>query len=200
MFDSNIRAVLIGSFPTIVIISVISISMRIVYLMKNKEKPVFYQELLKYVFIVYIMCLFYVVTFQDVAWSGNNFIPFKEIFRYSIGSRAFFKNVIGNMIMFIPYGFFVSYFLKLEKVSTAFLMTLITSITIEVTQLVIGRVFDVDDILLNIIGGLIGFGIFSIIYKIKSKLPAILKKPFVYNIIMIILMAVALIYLVNLVR
>lgn len=200
MFDSNIKAILAGSWPTIVIISVIAISMRIVYLVKNKEKPIIYKELLKYAFVVYIMCLFYVVTFQDVSWSTSNFIPFKEILRYSIGSKIFFKNVIGNMIMFIPYGFFVAYFLKLEKLKTSIFMTLITSITIEVTQLIIGRVFDVDDIMLNLLGGIIGFGIYYLISKIKSKLPPILKKPIVYNIIMLILVALALIYLVYLVR
>lgn len=200
MFDSNIKAILAGSWPTIVMISVIAISMRIVYLVKNKQLIIFYQELLKYAFIVYIMCLFYVVTFQDVSWSSSNFIPFREIFRYQIGSKLFFKNVIGNMIMFIPYGFFVGYFLKLDKLKTAVIMVLIASITIETTQLVIGRVFDVDDILLNLVGGIIGFYIFSIIYKIKSKLPLILKKPIVYNIIMIILLGLAGTYLVYLVR
>ena len=200
MFDSNIKAILAGSWPTIVIISVIAISMRIVYFIKNEEKPVIYKELFKYAFIVYIMCLFYVVTFQDVSWSTSNFIPFREIFRYSIGSKMFFKNVIGNMIMFIPYGFFVAYFLKLEKLKSSIFMTLITSVTIEFTQLIIGRVFDVDDIMLNLLGGMVGFGIYYLIYKIESKLPAILKKPIIYNIIMLIFMALAGIYLINLVR
>ena len=32
-----------------------------------------------------------VVTFQDVSWSTSNFTPFKEIFRYEIGDRLFYK-------------------------------------------------------------------------------------------------------------
>ena len=146
------------------------------------------------------MCLFYVVTFQDVSWSTSNFIPFKEINRYQFGSHLFLKNVLGNMIMFIPYGFFVAYFLKLEKLSTSLFMTLITSLTIEITQLIIGRVFDVDDILLNILGGIVGFSLYFILYKIKSKLPPLLKKPIIYNIIMIILMVLVGIYLIYIVR
>ena len=89
------------------------------------------------------MLLFHIVTFQDVTWSTSNFTPFKEIFRYTFGSRAFYKNVVGNMIMFMPYGF-VSYFISL-KPYLILLLSLIVSITIETTQL-IGRVFDIDDI------------------------------------------------------
>src|SRR5574344_599358 len=165
LFENNIKQILSQTWPTLIIITVIALSMRIVYLVKNKQQFILYKELMTYLFIVYIMCLFYVVTFQDVSWSTSNFIPFKEIFRYKVGSRYFFKNVLGNMIMFIPYGFFVSYFLKLKKLYSISLLTLLTSITIEVTQLLIGRVFDVDDILLNLCGGIVGFIIYYIIHK-----------------------------------
>ena len=40
LFDSNIKAILAGSWPTIVMISVIAISMRIVYLFITHEKPI----------------------------------------------------------------------------------------------------------------------------------------------------------------
>lgn|SRR5574344_254553 len=200
LFDDNIRAILVDMWPTLLLITVVCVSMRITYIIKYKVKVVLYKELISYFFIVYILCLFYVVTFQDVDWSSSNFIPFKEILRYNFGSRAFFKNILGNMVMFMPYGFFVSYFLKLDKVSYITLLTLLTSATIEVTQLVIGRVFDVDDILLNLIGGLSGYLIFSIIYKIKSKLPNFLKKPYIYNIIMVIFLMLLGFYIVSLVR
>lgn len=37
------------------------------------------------------------------------------------------------------------------------------SVTVETTQLLIGRVFDIDDIILNIIGGIVGYGIYRLI-------------------------------------
>ena len=200
MFEDNIKAILEEMWPTLLLITFVLLSMRIVYIFKHHEKVVLYKELLSYIFVIYIMCLFYVVTFQDVSWSSSNFIPFKEIFRYKVGTKLFFKNVLGNMIMFIPYGFFISYFLKLKKVYSASLMILLTSVTIEVTQLLIGRVFDVDDIMLNLLGGIIGFAIYYIISKIKSKLPDFLKKPFIYNIIMLILIGTVISYLVLVVK
>ena len=199
LFSDNIKAILIDMWPTILLITVVALSMRLTYVFKNKEKFVLYKDLMFYFFITYILCLFYVVTFQDVSWSTSNFIPFKEILRYSIGSSLFYKNVLGNMVMFVPFGFFVSYFLKLEKVYGITLITLLTSITIEVTQLLIGRVFDVDDLLLNLVGGVFGYLLYEVIHKVRIKLPNFLKKDYIYNIKMILLIIVFGFYVVKVV-
>lgn len=182
MFNTTIRNIIFNIWPMIIIMSVILSSLRITSIIKNKEKFVLYDELLKLGFLIYIISLFYVVTFQDVSWSTSNFIPFKEMFRYRIFSTMFFKNVIGNMIMFMPYGFFISYILKLDKKTIVLFLSFLVSITIEVTQLVIGRVFDVDDILLNIVGGFVGYFIYRLIIKIQNHLPSFLKNNCFYNI------------------
>ena len=195
MFEVTIVNILSNIWPMVVIFTVILASYRIAHIMKYEEKFILYKEVLKLGFIIYIMSLFYVVTFQDVSWSTSNFIPFKEMFRYELGSTMFLKNVIGNMIMFMPYGFFISYFLKAEKKSTIICLSIIVSLTIEVTQLMIGRVFDVDDIMLNILGGLVGFYIYKLIYMVKRHLPEVLKKNIVYNIIVIGILIIVFWYL-----
>lgn len=159
-------------WPMIFICSVIMVILRIAYLIKNKQRFVFYKEIFMFVFVIYMMCLFYVVTFQDIdakGMSGYNIIPFREMFRYQIGSRLFFKNVIGNLIMFVPFGFFTAYIIRETKLKWVLLITLIVSVTIEVTQTQIGRVFDIDDVILNIIGGVIGYYLFSFIYHFRNK-------------------------------
>ena len=162
---------LMESTWSIVAITVIAlISLRITYVIKYKKKFIVYEELLSLIFVIYILMFFQIVTYQDVISYGNNFIPFKELTRYSFGSTLFFKNVIGNILLFIPYGFFVSYYLKLEKKRSAFYLVLIVSLAIEFVQLVIGRCFDVDDILLNIVGGMIGYYIYYILDKITNKM------------------------------
>ena len=192
MFSNSIREILLDIWPSLIICLVIITSLRITYLIKYKSNFVFYKEILMLGFIMYVIALFEVVTFQDVSWSSSNFIPFKEMLRYEFGTKLFFKNVVGNMIMFIPFGFFTSYFLKLKKFYSVFILTLLTSITIETTQLLIGRVFDIDDIFLNIIGGLIGYFIFKIIYKIKF-----LKKESIYNIIISVVLILIILYLLG---
>lgn len=195
MFDITIKNILANIWPMVLIITVILSTLRISYIIKNEEKFYFYKEIFNLGFIIYIISLFYVVTFQDVSWSTSNFIPFKEILRYEIFSGMFFRNVVGNMIMFIPYGFFISYFLKANKKSTVFFLCLITSCTIEITQLIIGRVFDVDDIFLNVIGGLFGYFIYKIIEKIKDKLPNFLRNEIFYNIFVIIIVSLICVYI-----
>lgn len=197
MIRDTVLEIFGATWPTIIISTVILVSMRIVYLLKYHKKIVLYEELITLLFIIYVLCLFYVVTFQDVSWSTSNFTPFEEMFRYEIGSRLFIKNVLGNVILFLPYGFFAAYYLKLQKPLSILGLSLLVSLTIETTQLLIGRVFDIDDIILNMIGGLLGFYIYHILSKINDHLPEMLKKPIIYNIIVICLLVLVIVYLVG---
>ena len=185
--SNTIHGVIDFTWPMVIISVIIMVSFRITYLIKNHEKIVIYKELSMLVFAVYILCLFQVVTFQDDAsWASNNFIPFKEIMRYNITSRLFIKNVLGNMMMFLPFGFFASYYLRAEKKVLPLLLTIIASISIEVVQLIIGRVFDVDDIILNIIGGLLGYYIYAVLREINNKLPKVFENEWVRNILVML--------------
>lgn len=186
--SSTIQGVIGFTWPMIIISMIIMVSFRICYLVKSKQSLVIHKELTMLIFGIYILCLFQVVTFQDdVSWATNNFIPFKEIMRYNITSRLFFKNVLGNMIMFLPFGFFVSYYLKSEKLTLPLFLILIASISIEVVQLLIGRVFDVDDIILNILGGLLGYGLYFIFRRIGERLPSFTKKDWFLNTLSILI-------------
>ncbi|MCI5879580.1 MAG: VanZ family protein [Bacillales bacterium] len=192
--------VLRDTWPILVICSIIFVSMRIVYLVKSDKKIYIHKELLTYLFGIYIMCLFTVVTYQDVESYGNNFTPFKEMFRYTLGSNLFIKNVIGNMVMFMPYGFFTGYFLKINKVSVVLLLSMLVSTSIEVIQGYIGRVFDIDDIILNVIGSIIGFLIYKLFNKIKDRLPKILRNTIFYSIIILILIVLFILYLMKIIE
>lgn len=187
--SDTIQGVVSFTWPMIIISMVIMISFRICYLIRNHEKLVIYKELSMLIFGVYILCLFQVVTFQDdTTWSSNNFIPFQEILRYNITSRLFIKNVLGNLMMFLPFGFFTSYYLKADKIHLPVLLTLIASLSIEIVQMSIGRVFDVDDIILNLLGGIFGFFIYSIIKKISEKLPKFCKSEWFLDIVFILIL------------
>lgn len=96
-----------------------------------------------------------------------NLIPFRSISPYlrNITEPYAFKNIIANILVFILLGFFVS-----NKNSKNVFKTLVICISvilsIECIQLLfkIGF-FDVDDIILNFIGSLIGMGINKILIK-----------------------------------
>ena len=185
----TIQGVIDMTWPMLLISVVVVVSLRITYLIKNREHFTLYQELLTLSFIIYILCLFQIVTFQDtVSWSSNNFIPFREIFRYHIGSRLFLKNVLGNVLLFMPFGFFSSYYLKFKKPWVILGLTLVTSFSIEVIQMSICRVFDVDDILLNIVGGYFGYLIYSVISRIGDRAPDFFKNEIFLDAVSIIIL------------
>ena len=60
--------------------------------------------------------------------------------------------------------------------------------------------FDIDDIILNFVGGILGFYVYHLLDKINHKLPNILKKPIIYNIIMIGLLILVIGYLIGLIE
>ncbi len=187
-----VKEVLSDTWPMILLSSIILISIRLAYLIRNKEKIVVSNELMMLTFVVYTLCLFQIVTNSDVSGvHGVNITLFKELTRYQVGTKLFYRNIVGNIIMFIPFGFFISYYLKLERKSFVFFFTLIISLVIEAIQLKIGRAFDIDDILLNMIGGLFGYFIYRIFDKMFGKTSETLKGTLVIVAILTALVIVA---------
>lgn len=96
-----------------------------------------------------------------------NLIPFRSISPYlrNITQTYAFKNIIANIVVFMPLGFFVSnkYFKNAFK---AMIICLCVILSIECIQsfLKIGF-FDVDDIILNFLGALIGILINLLVQK-----------------------------------
>ena len=105
----------------------------------------------------------------------SNFIPLRFMIDdmkkcLDLDLRALVQ-IYGNIAMFVPFGFFLSYFLRERKngfrkfyVSVFFL-----SGGIECIQFICGRACDVNDILLNVLGGLIGYYIFAYLHIVFGK-------------------------------
>ena len=196
MIKQTFMEVLPDVWPMLIIITVIISSLRIAYLITKHKKFLLHKEIIYLLAIIYILCLFHVVTFQDINYGESNFVPFKEIFRYSFGSHKFIRNVLGNIILFIPFGFLSSYLLKNRPLSVVTILTLIASGTIETVQYYIGRVFDIDDIILNLIGGIVGFLIFIGLDAIRNKVK-LLKNDTVLDILIIIILVLVMVYSLN---
>lgn len=182
-------------WPVIIIITVIVCSLRIAYLIKNHQKFCFYKEIFVLLFILYVMCLFEIVTLQDQNYGLSNYIPFKEIFRYEVGSSLFVKNIIGNVLLFLPYGYFASEYIKSKKAWSICLLTTLVTITIEFVQLNIGRTFDIDDVILNTLGGLLGYLLYRLVEKVKIKLPKVFKTEGFINFFVILILIISIIYI-----
>ena len=181
-----IKDMLPSMWPLITFVSVVAISLRLAFL-KGSKRFVLHRELMALVFIIYILCLYFVVSAQDINYGGINLIPFKEMFRYEIGSYKFMKNIVGNILLFIPYGFFSSYYLNNKKIGTNVLLCLVASLCIETIQYYIGRVFDIDDIMLNVFGGFCGCLLFVALSAIRSKMPKFMRSDAFLNLLFILI-------------
>ena len=115
------------------------------------------------------------------------------MFRYAFGSKLFIKNVLGNILLFIPLGFYAKYYIKPKNMIFPSIVLLLSSITIEFTQLQIGRTFDIDDIILNVSGGLLGY----LLSHLAEKLPAFTKKTWFLNIVTILIVILFVLYLLE---
>lgn len=195
MIVDTLTDAIVDIWPMLVIFLVVLVTIRISYIKINHEKFIFYKEFLNLIFIIYVLLLFQLLTSTEMnTTSGLNIVPFTEIFRYPIGSKLFIYNVIGNVLVFVPFGYFVSSYIKASRVSHILFISVITSLTVELVQLQIGRSFDIDDIILNVAGSIIGFLIFIALTAIKKHLPRIFQSDMFYNIICIVLFIIAFVY------
>ncbi len=88
-----------------------------------------------------------------------NPIPLRSIIAdWTVGGRGFVVNFLGNIVAFMPIGMIPSLARpRRAGVRSAALLSLSSSVLIEAVQFTTGRrVADVDDIILNTAGGLLG--------------------------------------------
>jgi glycopeptide antibiotics resistance protein len=91
---------------------------------------------------------------------GANFVPFKTIFA-SFGSSTGpeTRNLLGNLFLMTPMGFFLPIYIKKLKNFVPFVITMIVGILIiELAQLITNvGIFDIDDLILNLLGAVLFF-------------------------------------------
>ena len=126
-------------------------------------------------FLIYFIVLFYFLffsermgrTFTERAYHYN-LVPFKEIGRFlkhweTLGTWAVLLNIVGNVAAFMPFGGFLPIFSsRCRKFLITAFYSFELSLLVELLQLIfrVGS-FDVDDLLLNTAGGVLGFFVYK---------------------------------------
>ena len=138
---------------------------------------------LRICFWLYMVVLFYFVFFSErygrtISSSEYryNLEFFKEIrrfihYRNVVGMESFVVNILGNIFAFTPLGFFLPMISKNKRgIVNVTLLCFEVSMFIELVQLIykIGA-YDVDDLVMNTLGGLLGYLIYLIVYKINKR-------------------------------
>lgn len=134
-------------------------------------------------FVLYIICIVYFLIFSDMFGRGGgydtrryNLHPLQEIERFIVyrdqmSGYSVFLNLYGNIIAFVPFGMLLRW---VRNKNTTFWNALAYSLgftlLIETAQYITKLgVFDIDDIILNTLGGIIGYCIYYITAKILRR-------------------------------
>ncbi len=105
---------------------------------------------------------------------GINLVPFtvlQETYReFTEGNANYFViNFLGNIVMFMPIGFCQSLFWAKASFRKAALTGCIASLCIELCQLPLLRGADIDDIWLNTLGAVLGYGVYRLLLRAFPK-------------------------------
>lgn len=150
-----------------------------------KAKKINYlREIFKGLFFIYFQVVLYFTFYPlriDYSIENNfyiNYIPIVEtLSMLQINLRIGLHNVIGNILMFVPLGMFIPFlFKKRDKFWYVFACGFLGSLFIEVNQLFLGdRATDIDDVIFNTLGTVIGYILFKFIFKFIGKIKLVDK-------------------------
>ena len=132
------------------------------------------------VMFIYVLILFFLLFKKKSVGSFQtiNLIPFRTITDYLFNDDVIVRNfalsnIIGNIAIFIPMGIYIPLLINKKSIFTNSAIVASMSLCVEIVQFIFAvGTADIDDIILNTIGGLLGILIFKIIYLIfkdKSK-------------------------------
>lgn len=187
---NSIKNQFIQVIPITLLVGLLYIIFRFLKLKKNNSDINYKKEILYLIFVCYIAGLFNLVlvprNFWNTIWYNifynlnenpfegifdfsYNFIPtiYKIIIgEYTLGSWVK-TMIVGNLLMFIPMGILLSLCFKNINKKNMFKYAILIPLTIEVLQLVVGRSFDIDDLVMNFLGIVIGYYIVELVKKLK---------------------------------
>lgn len=164
--------------PVVAVLStLIYVPIYIVNRKKHGKRPII-RHLAIYAWIGVVLSILYVTLFigglhfqPDAQYRFLNLIPFvwvKET--YEMGAKKMLQQLVMNVVMVIPLGFFMPIvFQSLRKWWKTGITIAIFIFCIETIQYFIGRSADIDDLIMNSIGGLIGYVIALLCNKIFNQ-------------------------------
>ncbi len=144
----------------------------------KRHHRIIHNFLLYSVFAFYIVILFALLFMKRHSFSSINVVPFRSIISYlsdgNIVLHSFaLSNVLGNIVLFIPLGVYLTLFNSDKRLYKNVLWIILIGLSVEIIQYIfkIG-VTDIDDVILNGLGGFIGIAAYRILlllFKDVSK-------------------------------
>lgn len=191
MNSGTVSGYFFQAIPITVIVGVIYAIIRIAVIKKKKLGFSFGKELIKLLFVCYLTGLISLVILPANFWLNlfdgilygwwNNFAIFSfgyvnlvpSVFKALSGELTLGSWVktmlVGNIVMFLPLGFFLPFVSKKVNNKNIFLFAALIPVAVELLQLIFGRSFDVDDLICNFIGIAAGYFIARFIIGMMKR-------------------------------
>ena len=128
--------------------------------------------------IVYILAVLKIIVFKSGFTTGLrslNLKPFgliKDLYLENENLDVILKNILGNFALFIPMGILIPSLFKKVDMKKSVIICFFVSLSFEIIQYIFGiGLSDIDDLILNTLGGFIGTLIyFKCLKKVDKKL------------------------------
>lgn len=179
--------ILIYIYPVLCVFVPCVIYQMILYKRRDKYEKITKGNLVwRYIFILYLYMVMNVVGIGSIWEFGKygSIIRLDEINLIPFQSEGFLTYIL-NIIMFMPLGFLLPLiWKKYRKLSKTVIAGFVFSLSIELCQLFNRRQTDIDDILMNVLGTILGFGIwliFNKLFKTRDKdINMLMDDPLIY--------------------
>lgn len=174
---------IINMIPYMIIAVPIYLIIRFLMLRKTSRKFNLYHEITLLIFVIFIVGLASqtVIPKIELGINGNinilkngthgiNLLPLKVLFEtyrevfINLNINYLIINFLGNIIMFMPIGFFIPLLWEIPD-KKIIIVGFLFSLFIEVCQLFLNRGTDVDDLILNTLGTILGLLVYKFLYK-----------------------------------
>lgn len=162
-----------SALPFAIIAGAIYAVIRYIIAVKKKEKFSLKKEILNIAFVCYLAGLLIIILVPRTKTDefSYNLIPTLYLVakgEYVLGTWTK-TMMIANVIMFIPMGIFINIIYKKINWKNIWIIAVLIPLFIESCQIFIGRSFDIDDIINNFIGIIIGYFILKLVKYIVNK-------------------------------
>lgn len=189
MNSGSVLGYFFQAVPITCFVGIVYLIMRVVTVKRNKLKVEWLKEIMKLLFTCYLTGLISLVVLPANFWlsffdgillgwwdemlpifsfGGFNLVPslIKALSgELTIGSWVK-TMLIGNIAMFLPLGFFLPFVTERVNRKNIFVVAIAVPFILELLQMAFGRSFDIDDLICNFIGIVVGF---FIAYVIKDR-------------------------------
>ena len=177
--SGSVLSLFLQVIPITLLVGVIYAVYRCIRIKKHGNTVSWSTEIMRWLFVCYLtglinlilvpanlwMCIwanvFVGYSHSEIVFFSGDFNLVPTVIKLITGEltigRWVLKMLVYNFLMFVPFGFFLPFVSEKNNNRSIWKVAVIVPIIVEVIQPVVGRSFDVDDLILNFAGIIVGY-------------------------------------------